>query len=131
MSQVGAVPPDGLYKVIVNKVDDRLSKDKQSTNLFVTYSIMQSASDEEDAVRWEGKDLKETINVQESTLWKVQAWLEAATGKEWREDEMNLDPTEVMGRILWVEGVEGEYNGQKQFQIQNYYPEDMDIASIS
>lgn len=126
MSQVGAVPPDGAYPVLIDKIDSKPSKKGDSTNLFVTYTILSAPENPE----WEGKQVKETINVQESTLWKVQAFLEGATGKEWRDDEMQLDPDDLRGCELIIEGVAGEYNGQKQFQVNNYYPAGTDLSAI-
>lgn len=127
MSSVGAVPPDGAYPVTIVKVDAKESQDKQSTNLFLTLHI----DDAPEAPEWVDKEITHLVNVQESTLWRVQQFLEAATGQDWKDDEMDLDPDDLIGRSLIVEGVEGEYKGQKQFNIKNYYPADYDPSEIS
>lgn len=127
MKSVGSVPPEGAYPVTITKIDSSPSKDGKSTNLFITYTIESSPDNPE----WEGTEFREMLNVQESTLWKVQAFLEAATGKEWREEDMQLDPDELIGSGLIVEGQEGEYNGRPQWSTTNYYPFGTEVHSVS
>lgn len=121
MGSVGAIPPDGAYPVKVTKSDIGASKDGNSHNWFLRYEILEA----DDAPEWVGKEIQDLVNIQESTLWRVQMVLEAMTGREWRDDNMDFDPADVVGAELIVEGNEGEYNNQKQFQIKNYYPRNM------
>lgn len=120
MAQVGAVPPDGSYLTRITKIDAQASKKGDSTNLFITLEI-EKASDPE-ASDWVGKEIKTLINVQESTLWSVQAFLEAVTEREWRDEDMSFDPDDLIGSQVWAEGVEGDYNNRPQFNVKNWYP---------
>lgn len=126
MSKVGAVPPDGAYAITILKVEAKASKNKEkpSTNLFIRYMIEGVVGEHLDPVASEqfvGQEFQTTVNVQETTLWRVQQVLEAVTMKEWRDDSMEFDPDDLIGGGAIIEGTEGEYNGQKQFNIQNWY----------
>lgn len=129
MSAVGAVPPDGAYAVTITKVDAKASanKEKPSTNIFLDLMIegvVGDNSDEETAKKFVGQTISTLVNVQASTLWRVQEVLEAVTGREWREDDMEFDPDDLLGGGAIVEGTIGDYKGKPQFQISNWYAQD-------
>ena len=86
--------PEGIYIV---SVDDVAIEDSKSTagnkNLVLTLRVV--GPDQIDA-EFLGRKIKEIISLAHSARWKLQLVLEALTGMEWRGDDMNLNPRDLI-----------------------------------
>src|SRR5215471_17450411 len=86
--------PEGIYVV---SVDDVTVEDSKSTpgNKNLVLSLRVVGPDEVDA-EYLGRKIRETISLAHSARWKLQIVLEALSQTEWRGDNMQLDPRDLM-----------------------------------
>lgn len=87
--------PEGFYTVAVEDVAIEDSKATPGNkNMVLTLTIV--GPDHVDAALI-GRKIRETVSLASAALWKVQLVLEALTGMEWQQDNMKLDPRDLMG----------------------------------
>lgn len=87
--------PEGFYQITV---DDVQVVDSKSTagnkNLVLTLRITGPDNVDAGVI---GRKIRETCSLAASALWKLQIVLEALTQTEWRSDDMQLDPRDLLG----------------------------------
>jgi hypothetical protein len=99
--------PEGDYTLVISdvKVEPSKNVDKPSTNIILDMVVSGGESD--------GKQVRNYLNVQESTMWRVKEFFVALTGDEDLE-EFDLDDESVLigqtiGATLSVTE-DGKYN---------------------
>lgn len=87
--------PEGLYAITV---DDVSIEDSKATvgnkNLVLSLRVIGPEFVDDALV---GRKLREVVSLASSARWKLQLVLEALTGTEWRSDNMQLDPRDLIG----------------------------------
>ena len=87
--------PEGFYEVTVDDIGVEDSKATPGNkNLVVTLRVTGPDQIAEEVI---GRKVKEVISLAHSARWKLQLVLEALTGIPWRDDNMALDPRDLMG----------------------------------
>lgn len=87
--------PEGFYEI---NVDDVAIEDSKATagnkNLVLTLRVTGPDQIDAEVI---GRKVKEIVSLAHSARWKLQLVLEALTGIPWRDDNMALDPRDLLG----------------------------------
>lgn len=115
--KVGQLPPEGDTLLNITKCELKAAKDaSKAPNLEVTFQIA-----EHDDLQWVNYEFKQWLNLGDKSLWKVQEFLEAATGSEWKSDEMALDPDDVINQQVLATLVEDtDQNDRPVIKVKTY-----------
>lgn len=107
--KVGALPPEGDILFRITAADVKPAKDQSKAPNIVVDLVIAEHEDSE----WVNWKLRQWLNLGEASLWKTQEFLEAATGQDWRDDSMALDPSDLVNLELIGQCVHSEDNNGK------------------
>ena len=117
-------PPEGMYRLRVADVQIKPTKDKpENKNLSIEFDIVEP--DE-----WIGWKVWDSCSLTPQARWRLQQVLEGITGEDWREDSMQLDPRDLLGKEVEVSLFHKLYEGKTYANIKDYFGPDV-TAGIS
>jgi hypothetical protein len=126
---IGPPPPD-VYLFTVSEVEYKKPEgtnakgQPKSPYLNFTHQIVEGPH--------EGKNVWDICSLAPQALWRLQNFLRALTGDPWEDDNMQLEPSELLGMTFkGVTDIEtyDDKNGveQKKAVITSFYPADHDF----
>jgi len=71
------------------------------------------------------------LSCAQQSLWATQKSLEALTGREFRDDNMEIDENDFSGLICGAIVVHGEYQGVERPQIDSLVPKELGEEAMS
>jgi len=110
--------PEGMYSFQIADVGESTTS-KGNAQMDVKLSVIQP--DEHI-----GRVVWDNFVLVPQSLWVLQKFLEAATGKEWKDSDMDLEPKELVG--LFVRGTvmhkeNPNQPGVVRARIREYFPD--------
>lgn len=84
---------EGDHVMVIDDAELKDAANGQSQNLILSLSV--ASSDQEEEI---GKKMKEYINIQESTMWRVKLFFEAMVGEE--VEEIDMEPSDLVGQTF-------------------------------
>lgn len=106
--------PEGDYVVEITKVEKGTSQYGNS-QLIVTYTITEG--------KFEGKTIKDYMQLTEKSLWRVGNLLDAV-GIKWSKKKFKLPSDDLLGKELGVTLTDDEYNGKIKSKISDFLDEE-------
>ena|SRR5436190_23996061 len=114
-SDVGGVPDEGIYRLRVSDVEIKPTKDKpENKNLVLEFTIVEP-------IEWMNFKIWDNVSLTPQARWRLQQVLEAITGEEWREDNMSLDPRDLLGQEFEAGVFHSDYQGRKIPKVKDYF----------
>jgi hypothetical protein len=113
--------PEGFYQVTVDDVQITDSKATPGNkNIVLTLRVTGPDNVDEGII---GRKIRENCSLAHSALWKLQIVLEALTQTEWRTDNMNLDPRDLLGlQAKVVVFHQTGQNGNTYANVKSWHP---------
>ena len=118
--------PTGMYKVVYEKSTFKVSGEKQTPMLWITFrGLSDGPSPDFSAI---GKKLTSGFALQADCMWSVNAMVVAATGADMTSGDIEMDElvNNIINAIKDVEmyiNVEvGTYNGQPTNNVKGFIP---------
>lgn len=115
--------PDGVYKVKVDSVNAKMSKNGNPYLEFV-YVISEEGD-------YNGRKVWDNLTIIPTTAWKQQIVLETLTRQPWRENEMKLNPKDLVGLECRAVIYQNEYEGKVRNKVEKILPVLSDEAAGS
>ncbi len=122
---IGTTPEDGVYLLEVVKVTVKPTKAGDSKNLNVQLKCIEM-----NEAAFEGHTVWETLSLKPGARWKVQEFLEGVTGKDWRDDSMQLDIDELPGLTSYATCYQDEYNGKVSLKVRTWLGDSSEGGSV-
>ena len=108
-------PAEGVYKLRVSDVQIKPTKDKpENKNLNLEYTI-------DEPEEWAGWKVWDNVSLTPQARWRLQQVLEAITGEEWRDDSMQLDPRDLLGKEFEASLIHSTYEGKTNAKVKDYF----------
>ena len=97
--------PDGNYLLRVADAPVKENKAKDGSMIVLELDVVEPEE-------YVGRKVWLNVSLKPQARWKLQEVLEAITQKEWRDDNMTLDPIDLLGELVMGEVFSEEYNGR-------------------
>jgi hypothetical protein len=119
MSDVKGVPDPGMYVLQledIRYVEKKTEAGENSDYLNCRWRIMEPEN-------WVGAPPVWSIHsLTPQSRYFLKNWLEALTGQEWADDDMELDENELVGLFINATLVHDEYKGQVRAKVKDWFP---------
>lgn len=115
-------PDEGIYLLRVSDVQIKPTKDKpENKNLVFEYTI----SEPEEWMNWK---IWDNVSLTPQARWRLQQVLEAITGEDWRQDSMQLDPRDLLGKEFSASLMHTLYEGRTIAKVKDYFGPDKPLS---
>lgn len=105
--------PEGIYKVLVKNV--KLKESKFGTNPYLLWQLEVTEGQEKDKIIFLNTSLSN------NSLWRIKKLLEAMRFPIY-DQEIKLEPKELINRQLRVKVIAEFFNGNFGNQVTDFYP---------
>lgn len=109
----GRLLPEGPLMFEVDEIEEREGESSGQPYLAFTLTVADG--------EFKGTKAWDNFSLQPQSLWKLRGFLEAA-GVETEDGPMDLDPEELIGKIVMADVVHEEYKGKTKHRIAGYSP---------